>query len=159
MKNIIVTTFTLLVIGMFLTIHPAFAGDRVKVYQMAESGTTIEFEMTPEEIAAEDAAKAERAVLREANKNNPQKRVKVFEMGESGQSVSFPNTAEEIAAEDTENDRLAAIQKAKSEEQKKQVVTYEFAESGVSVAFPVKTSGKVVREAVAEKNSTDDLKM
>jgi len=39
-----------------------------------------------------------------------------------------------------------------SEEQKKQVAIFEFAESGVTIEFPMKTSGKVVLDAVAEKN-------
>jgi hypothetical protein len=156
MKNIIVTTFILLAVSIFVTINPAFAGGRVKVYEMAESGIIIEFKMIPEEIAAEDAENAGLAALREANNNNPQKRVKVFEMGESGRNVSFPMTAEEIAAEDTENTRLAAIRKEKSEEQKKQVVTYELAESGISVEFPVETPDKAVAEAITEKKSSDD---
>jgi hypothetical protein len=147
MKNIIVTTFTLLVIGMFLTINPAFAGDR------------IEFKMTAEEIAAEDTENAKQAAFKEAAKNNSRQRFKVYEMAESGQTVSFPMTAEEIAAEDAENDRLAAIRKAKPEEHKKQVVIFELAESGVSIEFPVKTSGKVLHEAAAEKKSPDDSKM
>ena len=159
MKNIIVTAFTVLVLGMFLTIHPAFAEDRVKVYEMAESGTTIEFKMTPEETAAEDAKKLELTALREANNNKPQKRVKVFEMGESGQIVTFSMTAVEIAAEDTENARLATIRKVKSEKQKKHVITYELAESGISVEFPVETSDKAVTEAITEKIISEDLKI
>jgi hypothetical protein len=159
MKNIIVTTFTLLVIGMFLTINPAFAGDRVKVYEMAESGITIEFKMTAEEIAAEDTENTKQAAFKEAAKNNSRQRFKVYEMAESGQTVSFPMTAEEIAAEDAENARFADIRKAKPEEHKKQVVIFELAESGASIEFPVKTSGKVVLEAVAEENSPDDSKM
>jgi O-acetyl-ADP-ribose deacetylase (regulator of RNase III) len=159
MKNIIVAAFTLLVIGAFFTMNPVFAGDRVKVYEMAESGITIEFKMTPEEIAAEDTENARLAALREANKNNPRKRVKVFEMGESGQIVSFPMTAEEIAAEDAENARQAAIRKTKSEEPKKQVVIYELAESGIAIEFPVETSDKAISEAVTEKISSEDLKI
>jgi len=58
---------------------------------------------------------------------------------------------EEIAAEDAENAKLTAIQKANSEEQKKQDVIFELAESVVTIEFPVKTSGKVVLEAMAEK--------
>jgi hypothetical protein len=154
MKNVIVTTFTLLAVGMFFTITPAFAGDRVKVYEMAESDITIEFKMTPEEIAAEDAENAKLATLRKANKNNPEKRVKVFDMGESGQTVSFPMTAEEIAAEDAENARVVAVRKTKSTKPKKQVVIYELAESGISIEFPVETFDK----AVTEKKSSDDSK-
>ena len=159
MKNIIVTTFTVLVIGMFWTSHPAFAGDRVKVYEMAESGTTIEFKMTPKEIAAEDAKKLELTVLKEAKNNKPQNRVREFEMGESGQIVTFSMTVVEIAAEDTENARLATVRNAKSKKLKKHVITYELAESSISVEFPVKTSDKVVTEAITEKIISEDLKI
>jgi len=159
MKTIIITIFTLLVIGMFLMIHPAFAEDRVKVYEMAESGIVIEFKMTPEEIAAEDAEKAKQFALKKAVENDPRQRLKIYEMAESGQTFSFPMTSEEIAAEDAENDRLVAIRKAKPEEHKKQVVLFELAESGVSIEFPVKKSGKVLLEAVAKKKSPDDPKM
>ena len=156
MKNIILTSITLLAMGMVLAINPTFAADRVKVYELAESGVAIEYKMTPEEIAAEDAENAKLAVLREANNSNSEKRVNVFEMGESGQTITFQLTADEIAAEDAENARRAAARKSKSTEQKKQVITYELAESGVSIEFPVETSAELVTEALAEKKSTDD---
>ncbi len=159
MKIILATTHTLLLIGVFLTINPALAGDGVKVYEMAESGLTIEFKMTSKEIAADNAENAKLAALSKAHNNNPQKRVKVFEMSESGQRVSFPMSAEEVAAVDTENARVAAIRKEKSEEKKQQFVTFELAESGVSVEFPVETPGKAVVEAMTERIVSDDLKI
>ena len=159
MKNIIVAVFTLMSMGIFFTINPAFAGDRVKAYEMAESGITIEFRMTPEEIAAEDAENAKKAARKKAAKNNSRQRFKVYEMAESGQTFSFPMTSEEIAAEDAENDRRAAIRKSKSEQPKKQVVIFELAESGVIIEFPVETSSKVVLDTIAEKNSPDDSKL
>jgi hypothetical protein len=55
MENIIATTFTLLVIGMFLTINPAFAGDRLKVYEMAESGVSVEFSVQTNDKAVVEA--------------------------------------------------------------------------------------------------------
>ena len=159
MKTIIITTFTLLVIGMFLTIHPAFAKDRVKVYEMAESGIVIEFKMTPEEIAAKDAENATQDALKEAAKNNARQRLKVYEMAESGQTFSFPMTSEEIAIENAENSKLAAILKAKPEEQQKQVVIFELAESGISIEFPVETPIDAVAEAITERKILDDLKI
>ncbi|MDX1707862.1 MAG: hypothetical protein R3274_04635 [Desulfobacterales bacterium] len=139
MKNVILATFTLLVMGIFLSIDPVIAGVRYKVYELAESGMTIEFKKSPEEIAADDVENARRAAIREADNNRPQERLNIFEMGESGQTVSFPKTVEEIATEDNENVRLAAIRKAKSEEQKKQAVIYELGEGGDLIEFPVKT--------------------
>ena len=159
MKNIVAATFTILAIGLYFTIHPVFAGDRVKVYEMAESGITIEFKMTAEEIAVEDAMYARLAMHNEANNKNPHKRVKLYEMGESKQFVSFPMTPEEIAAEDAENERLAAIRKTKTKEQKKQVVTYELAESGILVTFPVKTKDKAATETYAKNRNPEDSKI
>lgn len=159
MKNIILKAFTLLAIGILLTINPAFAGDRVKVYEMAESGVTIEFPMTAEEIAAEDAENAKRAARKQAANNDNTQRLKIYEMAESGQTIAFPMTAEEIAADDAENARRAARRKAKSEEPHKQVVIFELAESGVKIEFPVETSDDVVFDAVAEKNPSNDSKM
>ena len=140
MKNIILTSFTLLAMGIFLTIDPVIAGDRFKVYEEAESGTTIEFKMTPEEITAEDVDNARLAAVREAHSNSPKERLNLFEMGESGQTVTFPMTAAEIDAEDAENVRLAGIRKVKSEEQKKQAVTYESGESGDLIEFYCKNN-------------------
>ena len=159
MNYIITTILALLAMGIFFTANPTFAGDRVKVYEMAESGVTIEFPMTAEEIAAEDAENAKKAARKQAAKNNSPQKFKVYQMAESGQTFSFPMTAEEIAAEDAETAKRTAIRKAKSEEQKKQVVIFELAESGIEIEFPVETSGEVVFEAVAEKNSPDDSKM
>ncbi len=159
MKSIIIIASALLIMGSFLTVHPALAGDRVKVYEMAESGITIEFKMTPDEIAAEEAKYLEAAASDKLNNNNPQKRVKVFELGESGIFIAFSMTAEEIAAEDAAKERLAAIRKAKSENQKKHVVAYELAESGISLEFPVETPDRAVPEAVTEKRFLEDLKM
>jgi hypothetical protein len=140
MKNIILTTFAFLVMAIFLIIDPVIAGDRFKVFEMAESGAIIEFKMTPEEIAAENAENERWAAIREAHINSLKERLNVFEMGESGQTVSFPMTLEEIANEDAENVRMAAIRKAKSGEQKKQAVTYESGESGDLIEFYCKNN-------------------
>jgi hypothetical protein len=159
MNNIVVTAITLMVMGIFFTINPAFAGDRVKVFEMAESGIIIEFKMTPEEIAAESAENIKQVALQEESKKNPGQRLNVYEMAESGQTFSFPMPAEEIAAKDAQNVNLAAIKTIKSEEPKRQVVIFELAESGVTIEFPVEISGKFVLEAVAEKNSSNEPKL
>jgi hypothetical protein len=54
-KKIMVTTFTLWAVGIFFSVNPAFAGDRVKALEMAESGSSIEF---PVETAPEVATEA-----------------------------------------------------------------------------------------------------
>lgn len=158
MKNIFIIPFTLLLIGVFLTIHPAWAEERVKVYELAESGITIEFKMTPEEIAAEDAEIAKQLARKEkeAAKTNSRQRFKVYEMAESGQTFSFPMTQEEIAKEDAENSKLVTTKKLKRKEPKRQVEIFELAESGITIEFPAQTTDRSVFEAVAEKNSSDD---
>jgi hypothetical protein len=126
---------------------------------MAESGIIIEFKMTPDEIAAENAETIKQVAFKEESKKNPRQRLNVYEMAESGQTFSFQMTAEEIAAEDAENAKLAAIKTIKSEEPKRQIVIFELTESGVTIEFPVETSGKFVLETVAEKNSSNEPKM
>ena len=159
MNNITTTVWALLAMGIFFIINPAFAGDRVEIYELPESGITIEFPMTAAEIAAEDAEIAKRAARKQATRNNNPQRVNVYEMGESGQTFTFLMTAEEIAAADAENARRAALRKAKSAEPQRQVVVFELAESGVIIEFPVKTSDKFILEAFAEKNPSDDSRM
>jgi len=137
MKNIIVILGSILTFGIFIINSSAIAEQRVKVFELAESGQTIEFLMTPHEIAAEDAENDRLAALREAKLKKPKKRMQIFEMGESGQTVEFPMTPDEIAAEDAENDRLAALREVKLKKPKKRVVEFELAESGIIIEFPV----------------------
>lgn len=92
MKNIILTLGTLLALGIFIIIEPAMAEQRVKIFELAESGQTIEFSMTPEEIAAEDAENERLAELREAKLKMPQKCVEGFELAESGAIIEFPSS-------------------------------------------------------------------
>jgi hypothetical protein len=127
MKNIIIILGSILTLGILIFNSSAIAEQRVKVFELAESGT-------PQEIAAEDAENDRLAALREAKLKKPKKRMQIFEMGESGQTVEFPMTPDAIAADDAENDRLTALQEAK---QKKCVAEFELAESGVIIEFPV----------------------
>ena len=139
MKNIILTTFTIWVIVVFLTIIPALAENRVKVFEMNESGVTFEFPMTPEEIAAEDRERARLAELKEDNKKKIRARFEVVEMGESGQTVSFAMSAKEIADEDARTEELAAYRDraAKTGASQNRVVKFELAESGFTFEVPV----------------------
>ena len=156
MKKIILITFTILAVGLLYTINPLFAADRVKVYETGESGGTIEFKMTAEEIAAEDRANAKLAAIEEARGNKPVKRVKAIEMGESGTGVLFPMTAAEIAAEDAESAKLTAIRKTRSTGSKRHVVRHEIAESGDYIEFPVTTPDRFMTETMAEKKAFED---
>jgi hypothetical protein len=113
MKGINLIIAILLTLGISLETSTAIAAKRVKIFEMAESGQTIEFQMSPEEIASEDAEKARLTDIRQAKLKKPEERKQVIEMGESGQAVEFPMSPEEIAAEDAENARLAAIRQAR----------------------------------------------
>lgn len=142
MKHIILIIGSTLVFGIFFVLSPATAEERVKVFEMSESGQTIEFPMAPEEIAAEDAEKARLTTIREAKLKKPKKRIQVIEMGESGQTVEFTMTPEVIAAEEAEKERLAAFREAEAKKPKKPVVVFELAESGEIIKFSV-TSSKI----------------
>ena len=140
MKSIKLIIAILLTIGISLATSTAIAEQRVKIFEMAESGQTFEFQMSPEEIASENAENARLAVVRQANLNKPKERKKVIEMGESGQTVEFPMSLEEIAAEDAENARIAASRQASLTRPQKQTLTFELAESGITIEFPVNSS-------------------
>ncbi|CAB1056638.1 hypothetical protein D1BOALGB6SA_1375 [Olavius sp. associated proteobacterium Delta 1] len=80
----------LLTIGMTLETDPAIAQNRVKIFEMAESGQTVEFPMSPDEIAAEDADNARLATLRKSGLDKANKPVTSFELAESGIVIKFP---------------------------------------------------------------------
>ena len=129
MNKTISYIFTITVLTIFFTFNAADAGGRVRDYEMGESGITIEFPMTPEEIADADAAdiKVAAASLSE--------NVKVFEMGEGGHTVAFPMTADEITVAKAENARIAAVKAARLATTQEPVVRFKLAESGHIIEF------------------------
>ena len=129
MNKTISYLFAITMLTIFFTFNTADAGGRIMVYEMGESGVTIEFPMTPEEIAAEDAAYVE--VAAESISEN----VKVFEMGEGGHTVAFPMTADEITAAKAENARIAAVKAARLATTQEPVVRFKLAESGHIIEF------------------------
>ena len=143
MKNII-AYMMITIFGIFMTFHPAMAAERVKVIELAESGEFIEFPMTAEEIAAEDAEIARRAAVRNARAKAPQERLERIELAESGDVFEFPMSAAEIAAEDEENARRAAMREKHANPGKKPVVVFELAESGHMIEFAVPSEGIAV---------------
>ena len=89
----LIKSILVMVMAVTLTAGLATAGEKMKVYEMGESGQTVEFKMTAAEIAAE---KARSAAINTANHQKLNAGLLVIEMGESGQNVSFPMSAEEI---------------------------------------------------------------
>ena len=65
---------------------------------MGESGQIVEFSMSPEEIATEDADSARHVALRKEGFNKPRTPVASFEMAESGIIIEFSVIPSEIFA-------------------------------------------------------------
>jgi hypothetical protein len=106
---------------------------------MGESSLTVEFPMTPAEIAAVKAKRASLSAIRKAEPAVSSQKLKTIEMGESGYAVTFKMTAEEIAALNAENARLAAILAAGTKTATENMVGFELAESGHIIEFPAAT--------------------
>ena len=137
MKKYIIAILGIMFLTIGTIVNPVAAAERLRIYEMAESGQTVSFLMTIEEIAAEDNDKERLATIREAKTQKPKHRRKVFEMGESGQIVLFPTTADEIAAEDAKITLLKARYDSKTSKEGSEVVTFELAESGETIEFPL----------------------
>lgn len=140
MNNTITTTLTLSAIALFLAFNIVHAGERDKVYDLAESGITIEFQMTAKEITVGDENNSRLVATKEINGKKPRKGVEIFEMGESGQTLSFPLMAEEIAAE---GKGVATFLKENSGNPKSRVIVFELAESGQTIEFESKSEDKI----------------
>ncbi len=89
----LIKSILVMVMAATLTAGLATAGEKMKVYEMGESGQTVAFKMTAAEIAAENARSA---AINAANHQKSNAGLLVIEMGESGENVSFPMSAEEI---------------------------------------------------------------
>ena len=149
MKYRIPLIISLIMLISSIPVGIALANERVKIIEMGESGYTVEFPMTPKEIASEDAEIAKLDAIRQANLKKPKVRMQSIAMGESGQIVEFPMSPEELASENEENARLNAIREARLKNQKKNMVTYELAESGIFIEFAV-TSPETSQESIIE---------
>jgi hypothetical protein len=112
MKTITANIFAIIALTVIFSFNVAFAGEWVRVIEMGESSLTVEFPMTPAEIAAVKAKRASLSAIRKAEPAVSSQKLKTIEMGESGYAVTFKMTAEEIAALNAENARLAAIRAA-----------------------------------------------
>ena len=135
MRKDILTSITILAMVIVLFINTATAEKRHIVIEMGESGQTVSFPMTPEEIAVADAKNTGRAHVETLNSQKTAPRFKTIEMGESGQIISFLMTPDEMATEDAEKQRLSEISR-KSSDDDRQTIAYEMAESGVLIEFP-----------------------
>ncbi len=92
----LIQSILVMVMAVTLTAGLATAGQNLKVYEMGESGQTVAFKMTAEEITAENAENARLAAINADNRQKSKTGFLVIEMGESGENISFPMSAEEI---------------------------------------------------------------
>lgn len=137
MKKINIIKFVVTLVALLFVTGTATAAGRVSVFEMAESGYTIEFPMTPAEIEAEKSRNTIITATGRKNATKPKEYVKVFKMGEGGHTTAFLMTTAEIAAEIDANARLVAIRAAKVAKPKARMDVFELAESGLTIEFPV----------------------
>jgi hypothetical protein len=135
MKTPFIIYTTVICLTVFAVVGISHADKKVRVFEMAD-GNIVTFNLTAEEIAAQEAATAESKRLHSATRIKPKKNVLVFEMGESGITVSFPTTERE-AAEGAENPEWLKLYHALSPQAKSNVEKVELPESGNFLLFPV----------------------
>ena len=161
MKKDILTTISILIATFLIVINTATAEERVRVIKMGESDEIVEFPMTPQEIAADDAENARLAAIRETKLKVPNGKIKIIEMGESGQTVEFPMTSDEIIVEEAENKRLSTIRAANNKKVERKTSVFELAESGhiIFIRHATKEIAAVDTnkiEIIAEKAGADN---
>jgi hypothetical protein len=113
-----------------LTAGLAAAAEKMKAYEMGESGQVVRFPMRPEEIAAEEAEAAKLAAAKQSAAERPM--VKAFELAECGETITFPMSAAEIRAAKAARTELKPVQPKQTDAA---VVEYELAESGCIICF------------------------
>ena len=135
MKNFFITYYSIFCLTVFAVTEVSYAGENIRLFEMAD-GNIVEFKMTPEEIAAQEATvvKLKRSLL--ALRIKPRKNVHVFEMGESGITISFPATEKEAAKRSENPDWLKRYNNL-SNRSESRVETIELPETGLYLFFPV----------------------
>jgi hypothetical protein len=137
MRKIIKTSSVIVLAVIWsLVANPTLAQERMKIIEMGESCQQVQFSMSEEECAAEDAAKARLGQVRARRiKEESKIRSLSYEMCESGERISFPMSAEEIQMAIS---REAEQLKAALAREKKPKVSYdevELCESGEKIIF------------------------
>ena len=134
MRKIILTTISILSLLSMVSINSVAAEEKYIVFEMGESGQTVSFPMTSQEIAASEADNAKLMKIGTLISQAITQSFITYEMAESGQTFSFPMDPEEIAAEDIAIPLLSDISN-KSTANERQPVSYEMAESGILIEF------------------------
>ena len=73
---------------------------RLKIFEMGESGQAVSFPMTEKEIAAEDAHKVPPRAVHDLKATRDGRKTIIFELAESGQTIEFPEENVEVFIED-----------------------------------------------------------
>ena len=134
MRKVILTAISILTLVSIVSINTALAEKKHIVIEMGESGQTVSFPMTAEEIASIDAENARQVKSVALNSQKTAPKFKIIEKGEGGQIVSFLITREKMVAEDADKRRLAEIRR-KSYGNGRKTIAYEIAESGMLIEF------------------------
>ncbi len=134
MKTLLHIKLAVAIIILVFAAASANAGEKVRVFELGETGITIEFPMTPGEIASEAATNGRFIAASPKNVDRVSNNVIVYEMGEGGHIVEFEATVEEIAAKDARladfrAKRFAAIPLPAGDR-------FEMAENGSYIVFP-----------------------
>ncbi len=106
MRNIILKSVSVFLIGFLFFLTNAVADERMKTIEMVD-GNTISYPMSSKEIALADAEAARAKATKNSRNVQPKKWVTIIEQPESGNYIEFPMTNEEIkiAIEKAEQDK------------------------------------------------------
>ena len=91
-----ITSISILVLVVFVTIHPAIAAEQFERIEMGESGQIVSFPLTVQETATENARKAQLKSMLNRKATRAEPKAVIFEMAESGQTIEFPEEQVEI---------------------------------------------------------------
>lgn len=96
MKNRILILINILLISFIIILTDAIAEQRMITFEMGESGQTVSFPMSQEEMAFADDVAAFTRSSKITDDTIPKRLVNRIELPESGQFVEFPMTKKEI---------------------------------------------------------------
>lgn len=131
MKGINLVIAMLMTMGIALKTSQAIEEKRSNMFELAESGQTIELPMRPKEFAFEEVENAKLDGIIKARIN----RSKIFEMGETGQVVEFPMSPEEVANDEETNVWLVTRRNSGITNPQSARSSSELAESGIEIKF------------------------
>jgi hypothetical protein len=150
-RNITILTASI-VTGVFMLINTAFAGDSDAMFTFGESGQTVSFEMSNEEIVVENKKLLATSVVPMSSYHQPKKWVDTIELAESGVTFEFTLTKEDIELTKAKAAKGAHLVAAyKKNEKTIPTDNYELAESGIQIRFVVSEASPKSKMILAEK--------